>query len=123
MSSCSCKAKRHRLPQLQAVLCCLQFSLDEDSAANKAKGNRAASQQRLREFTLDMDTGAATQRVVSDAFGDFPSIPRHLAGWQPLQCIFLQYKVCLYPMRCDVLFNVLSMCLGVLHCMMYTVPS
>ncbi|KAL3133697.1 hypothetical protein ABBQ32_008196 [Trebouxia sp. C0010 RCD-2024] len=61
--------------------CCFdQFSLDEDAAANKAEANRAASQQRLREFTFDMDTGAVTQRVVSDAFGDFPSIPRHLAG-------------------------------------------
>lgn len=63
------------------MLCWLQFSLDEDSAENKGKGNRAASQQRLREFTLNMDTGAATQRIVSDVFGDFPSIPRHLAGW------------------------------------------
>ena len=58
----------------------LQFSLDEDSAENKGKGNRAANQQRLREFTLNMDTGGATQRIVSNVFGDFPSIPRHLAG-------------------------------------------
>ena len=63
-------------------MCWLQFSLDEDGPENKVQGFRAASQQRLREFTLDMDTGAATQRVVSDSFGDFPSIPRYLAGWQ-----------------------------------------
>lgn len=67
-------------------MCWLQFSLDEDGPENKVEGFRAASQQRLREFTLNMDTGAATQRLVSDSFGDFPSIPRYLAGGQLLRC-------------------------------------
>ena len=58
----------------------MQFSLDVEDARNKAKANRQASQQRLQEFTFNMDTGAVSQRVVSHAFGDFPSIPRHLAG-------------------------------------------
>ena len=58
----------------------LQFSLDTDSAANQGDAARKASQQRLREFRLNMQTGAVTQRVISDVFGDFPSIPRHLAG-------------------------------------------
>ena len=58
----------------------LQFSLDVTEAKSKAKANQQASQQRLREFTLNMETGAVSQRVVSNVFGDFPSIPRHLAG-------------------------------------------
>ena len=64
----------------------LQFSLDVAEAQNKAKANRTASQQRLREFTFNMDTGAVSQRVVSNVFGDFPSIPRHLAG-QSILCL------------------------------------
>ena len=58
----------------------LQFSLDTDSAANQGDAARNAGQQRLREFRLDMQTGAVSQRVVSNVFGDFPSVPRHLAG-------------------------------------------
>ena len=58
----------------------LQFSLDTDSAANQGDASRKAGQQRLRQFTFNMETGAVSQRVVSDVFGDFPSIPRHLAG-------------------------------------------
>jgi len=49
-------------------------------AKNNAKANPASSQQRLREFTFNIDTGAVSQRIVSNVFGDFPSIPRHLAG-------------------------------------------
>lgn len=67
--------------QIKLVSCCFeQFSLDVEDARNKAKANRQASQQRLQEFTFNMDTGAVSQRVVSHVFGDFPSIPRHLAG-------------------------------------------
>ncbi len=64
----------------------LHFSLDVTEAKNKVKANRAASQQRLREFTFNIDTGAVSQRVVSNVFGDFPSIPRHLAG-QSISCL------------------------------------
>ncbi|DBA75024.1 hypothetical protein WJX77_000411 [Trebouxia sp. C0004] len=67
--------------EVKLFSCCFdQFSLDVTEANNKAKANQTASQQRLREFTFNMDTGAVSQRVVSNVFGDFPSIPRHLAG-------------------------------------------
>ena len=56
-----------------SFLWCLQFSLDVNDARNK-------SQQQLREFTFNMENDTVTQRLISNTFGDFPSIPRHLAG-------------------------------------------
>jgi len=85
----------------------LQFSLDVTEAKNKAKANRAASQQRLREFTFNLDTGVVSQRVVSNVFGDFPSIPRHLAG-QSISCLH-----CIWP----------SFCFGACHALYISLVS
>ena len=58
-----------------------------------AKANPQASQQSLREFVLDMETGRVSQRVVANVYGDFPSIPRHLAGELPELVLSSAYAI------------------------------
>lgn len=67
------------LPFLMCMLA-MQFSLDVKAHKHKTDADKRASEQHLREFTLNMATGTASQRVVADVVGDFPSIPRHLVG-------------------------------------------
>ena len=77
------------------MCCCLQFSLDVKEHKHKSDADKKASQQHLQEFTLNMSTGAASQRLAADVVGDFPSIPRHLVGKSTLCSVSVSASACL----------------------------
>lgn len=72
---------------------CLQFSLELKENHKRTREHLP----RLYEFTLDLDSGAASSRLVDeDACGDFPVISPSLAGAPllPGMCVPLSTEPC-----------------------------
>ena len=66
-------ASRADMPRV----CVLQFSLELNTIHRRTHEHHP----RLFEYTLDLETGEASSRLVhEDVFGDFPVIAPNLAG-------------------------------------------